>query len=182
MILDLEWTAWEGSLARRWSEPWEFREVIAIGALRVRAERFETCGELEVFVRPVKNPSLSEYIVQLTGITDALLAKRGVSFAEGLARFAEFAEAAPILANGGDGSVLRENCLLNAIPFPFDAGRVRTIRPALARATGRPPAELVSAELPALLGIGPPPDRHGALADAHAIGSSLAWLRGRGQI
>ena len=135
-----------------------------------------------MFVRPVKNPSLSDYIVQLTGITDALLEQRGVPFAEGLARFSEFAADAPILANGGDGGVLRENCLLNAIPFPFEAGRVVTIRSALERAIGRPSSELVSAELPALLGIGPPPDQHGALADARAIGSCLAWLRGRGRI
>ena len=101
VILDLEWTAWEGSLARGWSEPWEFREVIAIGALRAGLKRFETRAEFEVFVRPVKNRVLSEYIVRLTGITDSLLSERGLAFADALERFVEFAGEASIVANGG---------------------------------------------------------------------------------
>ena len=182
VILDLEWTAWEGSLARGWSEPWEFREVIAIGALRAGAEGFDARAEFEVFVLPVKNRVLSEYIVRLTGITDALLAERGLPFADALERFFEFAGEAPILANGGDGAVLRENCVLSAIPFPFDPDRIRSIRPELARATGLGSPELISAELPARLGFGTVPERHGALSDAMAIRSALEELRRRARI
>jgi inhibitor of KinA sporulation pathway (predicted exonuclease) len=182
VILDLEWTAWEGSLARGWSEPWEFREVIAIGAVRAEAERFDVRGELELFVRPVKNPVLSEYIVRLTGITDALLADRGLSYADALGRFVGFAGDSAILANGGDGAVLRENCDWNGIPDPFDPKRIRSIRRVLARATGLDSPELVSAELPSRLGIGSLPERHGALSDAIAVRSALHELRRRGRL
>ena len=36
VLFDLEFTAWEGSLERGWSEPWEAREIIQIGAVRVK--------------------------------------------------------------------------------------------------------------------------------------------------
>ena len=67
--------------------------------------------------------------------------------------------------------------MLNAIPFPFEPDRIRSIRPALARATGLVAAELVSAELPARLGLGAAPAQHGALSDARAIRSALEELR-----
>ncbi len=182
VIVDLEWTAWEGSLGRGWSEPWEFREIIAIGGVRVDAATFETLAEFEVFVRPLKNPSLSAYIVRLTGITDGVLAECGLSFSDALDRFRTFVGDAAVVANGSDGTVLRENCVLNSIPFPFEEDRVLSIRRALEQATGLPSEEIVSAELPVRLGFGSPADRHGALADARAITASLVLLRSQGAI
>jgi inhibitor of KinA sporulation pathway (predicted exonuclease) len=182
VILDLEWTAWAGSLERRWSEPWEFREVIAIGAVRVDGGGFRVRSEFETFVRPIRNPRVSEYISELTGITDDILTKHGIFFPEALSRFAVFADDASVLANGSDGSVLMENCRLNGIDSPLRSDQVRTIRSALAIATGRTSSSLVSADLPQILGIGPPNERHGALSDARAVAAALSWLRRIGRI
>lgn len=183
VIVDLEYTAWEGSLARGWSEPYEHREVIQIGAVRLDAKTFTVLGSFDVLVRPKQNPTLSDYIVRLTRITDAMLHDHGVAFPEALARFVAFSGLdIPLLANGSDGAVLRENCAIHCVPEVFAVGRVLNIRPALARATGLGADELVSCELPALLGIGPPPERHSALLDANAIATALAELRRRGAI
>ena len=37
VVFDLEWTAWEGSIQRGWSEDWEHREIVQIGAVLVDA-------------------------------------------------------------------------------------------------------------------------------------------------
>ncbi len=37
IIFDLEFTAWEGSVAHRWSRPGEFTELVQIGALKIDA-------------------------------------------------------------------------------------------------------------------------------------------------
>ena len=70
VVLDLEWTAWEGSLARSWTGPGECREVIQVGAVRVDALRFERLAAFDRLVRPVRNPVLSDYITRLSGLTN----------------------------------------------------------------------------------------------------------------
>lgn len=81
VLWDTEHTAWEGSNARRWmgfipgTRQRERREVIQVSALRVvwDAERSELHpnGSLRIFVRPTLNPTLSAYVMKLTGITQA---------------------------------------------------------------------------------------------------------------
>ena len=61
VVFDTEFTAWEGSMQRQWSEPWEHREIIQIAAVKVQASSTnvritETFNEL---VLPVINPTLS---------------------------------------------------------------------------------------------------------------------------
>ena len=82
VIFDLEFTAWEGSVAHRWSRPGEFTELVQIGALLVDARSFAVVREMDLLVKPRLNPVLSEYLVKLTGITNAELAARGVDFAD----------------------------------------------------------------------------------------------------
>ncbi|MCY2993452.1 MAG: exonuclease domain-containing protein [Planctomycetota bacterium] len=180
VVFDLEWTAWEGSLARSWSGPGEYREVIQVGAVRLDAVRFEPLGVFDRLVRPVRNPVLSDYIVRLSGITNQRMLAEGVSLEAALAEFAAFVANLPVWCNGGDAAVLRENCVLQAILCPVDTGRIGNVRPLLARATGLPASRLVSCELPELLGIGAGRDCHTGAGDAIAIASALAALRTRG--
>jgi inhibitor of KinA sporulation pathway (predicted exonuclease) len=184
VVFDVEYTAWEGSMARAWSEPWEYREIIHIGAVRLdTANGFRETGSFEVLVRPVLNRSLSDYVSRLTGITDARLAESGWSFAEALGRFVDFiGNLRPLLVNGLDGVVLRENCRLNALDDPLGRGRVFNLRPALARTMGCDERVLVSSDLPGLLGLPPPARRHSGLADARAIATALRELRRRGAL
>ncbi len=71
IVMDLEYTAWEGSLERNWSGPGEVREIIQLGAVEVtRTVRTWVVGRrLDVHVRPKINPNLSLFIQKLTGIS-----------------------------------------------------------------------------------------------------------------
>src|ERR1700755_2685449 len=87
-VFDLEYTAWECSMARHWLEPGQFKEVVQIGAVKLDGRDLSILGEFDCLVRPRINPLLSPYLENLTGITNADIAARGVDFAEGYARFA----------------------------------------------------------------------------------------------
>jgi inhibitor of KinA sporulation pathway (predicted exonuclease) len=66
LIVDLEATCWE----RREHRP-ERMETIEIGALLVDPERPESLREFQTFVRPVREPALSDFCVRLTTIRQA---------------------------------------------------------------------------------------------------------------
>lgn len=111
VVYDLEFTAWEGSMARKWMAPGEFKEVIQIGAVKVDAG-FSPVEKLSILVRPRLNSVLSPFIQQLTGISNAAIAAEGIDFAEAFERFAAFAGDLPIIAFGRDDLVLADNIRL----------------------------------------------------------------------
>lgn len=115
ILYDLEYTAWEGSMAHRWLRPGEFREVVQIGAVKVNAETLEIAGEFDVLVRPRINTMLSAYFENLTGITNAMLADRGIDLREAYDRFVAFAGDGPIVSFGRDDLVLTHNLALYGI-------------------------------------------------------------------
>src|SRR5678815_1117158 len=80
-VFDLEYTAWECSIARRWLAPGEFKEVVQIGAVKLDAESFESQGEFDVLVLPRINSVLSPYFEKLTGITNEKISRHGMDFA-----------------------------------------------------------------------------------------------------
>ena len=183
VVFDLEYTAWEGSWERGWSEPWEHREVIQIGALRLDVSAgFKELDAFEILVRPTVNSDLSDYIIRLTGITNERLSVDGVPFDAAFSRFCSFVENATLWCNGLDGAVLRENCRLNRLRFPYSHGRIRNIGPALAQACEPPRGSVVSGELPELLGLSPSEDKHSGLGDARSIARGLGELRRQGRV
>ncbi len=184
-IFDLEFTAWEGSAARGWSGPDEYREIVQIGAVRVDGgNAFTEVDLFKTYVRPVKNPVLSDYFISLTGITQADVDRHGVSFPEALAAFSEFVGdgAAAVVSNGADHAALDENCALHGIACPIDADRFVDIRPRLARLLGLATPEVISAKLPSLLRLPSRRKEHDALADALAIAQALRHLRQTGRL
>ena len=81
-ILDLEFTAWEGSAGRKWSGAEEWREVVQIGmALADAGNAFAVREATEIMVRPLKSPQLSNYFIALTGIDQASLDREGIALA-----------------------------------------------------------------------------------------------------
>src|SRR6478735_10006287 len=79
-IFDLEYTAWECSMARHWLTPGEFREVVQIGAVRLDADSFAILDTFEALVVPRVNSVLSPYFEKLTGITSRQLIRDGMDF------------------------------------------------------------------------------------------------------
>lgn len=187
VVFDLEYTAWEGSWQRGWGEPWEHREVVQIGAVMVDATSgFLALKSLSRFVRPERNPQLSEYFVQLTGISQVTVDCEGWRFADAYGELVAFAEGADaLLCNGLDGEVLRENCFLHGIEDRFKRGRVANIRQALAKAVSStldsPRSSVDSGDLLKVLGVAVPAGmaKHDALSDARGIVAAMAELRSR---
>jgi len=178
ILFDLEYTSWPGSLAREWSKPWEQREVVQIGAIAVdvQAIGLKPLREFEQLVTPKTNPRLSDHFVELTGISDELIAQHGRPFIEVWKEFVGFCSGCSQLwCVGRDGEVLRENFLLNKMearmPAPcFD------IRPALARFMGVAEEEVVSSRLPELVGLNADSRSHQALDDARSVLKALDHL------
>ncbi|MEK7109115.1 MAG: 3'-5' exonuclease, partial [Patescibacteria group bacterium] len=88
VLFDTEFTSWEGAMARNWSGPGEYREVIQIGAIRV--DKLQEAGSFCVYVKPIKNPELSAFIKELTGISQETVDKEGKPLGEALSGFKDF--------------------------------------------------------------------------------------------
>jgi inhibitor of KinA sporulation pathway (predicted exonuclease) len=112
VVFDLEFTAWLGSLAARWTRPGEYTEVVQIGAVKLDAETLKITDELECLVRPRVNPVLSQYFTDLTGITNEMLDTRAVDFITAYRGFLDFVGPSPIWAFGRDDLVFADNLKL----------------------------------------------------------------------
>lgn len=180
IILDLEFTAWEGSQEHGWSRPGEFREVVQIGALRVDSASLLVTGEFNQLVRPQRNPSLSDYFQDLTGITQTAVDDQGRPFADALDAFLDFCDDHYVLSYGNDMVILGENLILQ-VPEGRTPKRglppfinIRTYFNAVLPAT----VGLSSGRLAFALGLAARIDReHDALADCYSILETLRHLR-----
>ena len=182
VVYDLEFTAWEGSRARRWSGPGEHREVVQVGAVALDADDgFRETDSLELLVKPRINPMLSDYFVALTGISTAEVHSRGIDFADALDRFAAFAGEGdvPLLSFGPDYAVLRENCRLIDHPYPFAASQEMDVTTLIGRAGDLDLKGVASSDLPHVMGFVSPGPKHQALFDARSVAEALRVLRRR---
>lgn len=174
VVADLEYTAWEGSLANGWSAPGEFREIVQIGAVRVsRADGLREADAFSVLVRPTLNPVLSDYFTGLTGITNDDVAREGLDLTAALKAFAAFVGDLPILTHGGDDRVVVAECAEKSLANPLVDGDWRDIRPAIETLTGR---TIMSADLPKHFGLPDMGGAHNALADSRALVQVLAHI------
>jgi inhibitor of KinA sporulation pathway (predicted exonuclease) len=179
IVFDLEFTAWMGSLESRWLRPGEFKEVVQIGAIRVDAGGFDEIAPFDALIRPRINPTISDYLEKLTGITNTAIAKRGTDFLPAYERFVAFAAGAPIIAFGRDDLVLTSNLRLygiaNAVPLP----RYVNIAPWLA-ANGVDPRGLHACDIAGATGARFEGRRHDALDDARSVALGIKTLVARG--
>jgi inhibitor of KinA sporulation pathway (predicted exonuclease) len=184
ILYDTEYTAWEGSQQRRWSEPWEHREIIQIAALRVRLEDGlveEDC--FNCLVRPRLNPQLSDYIHRLTGITQAAVDAHGLPFDAAFSGFNAFCAAgsAPLFSWGDDPGVLRENCDLCQLVFPAYPAGFYDIRDVL-EASGVSTASYSSGTVWQALDLRLDSPAHDALNDVRNLLAALQALVARGRL
>jgi len=169
VIYDLEVTSWEGAMTRHWSGPGEFPEIIQIGAVKLSgAAGYAERGSLNLFVRPVLNPVLSDYIVDLTGITQAEIEAKGVPFAQALAAFQDFSAGCQAFSNGVDDEWIAANCALHDLPNPFRADDLVNIGPSLKQILGWS-GQIFSSDFPSLIGAANTGSAHDGVDDARAI-------------
>jgi len=180
-IFDLEYTAWECSMARSWLAPGEFREVVQIGAVRIDADSFAVQAEFEVLIKPRFNPRLSPYFENLTGISNDQVAARGLDFRAAYDRFLAFAADCPIAAFGHDELVLEENLRLygiagaKALPLFYDLRGWFAVQ-------GLDPRGRHSCDIAPALGVPFVGRSHNALDDARSLAAGMAAIVARGQL
>lgn len=176
VVYDLEFTAWDGSMAERWLKPGQFREIVQIGAVRLDAQTLEETGHFETLVKPRLNPVLSEYFERLTGITNDHLAAGGSDLDEAYADFLAFVAGDATFAFGRDDLIFLENFRLYGMkgtPVP----PYTNILPWLAANGMRPPHAGDVAEAAGVCLRG---QKHDALFDARSVAEGVRALVARG--
>ena len=179
VIFDLEYTSWEGSAERNWNLPNENREIIQIGATKIKiTEDINEIDNFEILVRPTKHPKLSNYFINLTGISQERVDMEGVLFPLALKHFLQFLgdNAINILSNGGDEEIIEENCTLFGISFPIIFNDSINLKPYFSEILGIPERDCTSSMLPELFGLKNLENPHNALGDARAISQILSYL------
>ena len=178
-IFDLEFTAWEGSLARQWLGPGEFKEVVQIGAVRLNLQSLALEDSFDCLVRPRVNSVLSDYVENLTGISNGRLAKDGVDFENAYRRFLDFARGGTIAAFGHDEWVLEENIRLYGLKGLPPMPDFLELRQWFSQ-RGVDPRGLHSCDIGPRLGVPFEGQKHDALCDARSIAAGMAVLLKRG--
>ncbi|MFH1423827.1 MAG: 3'-5' exonuclease [Candidatus Nealsonbacteria bacterium] len=184
ILFDLECTSWDGAAARNWSGPGEHREVIQIGATLTDIERFTEQFTVKTLVKPRINPILSEYIKNLTGITQEDINQKGIDFAIFLQTFFDWCCDFEIYCFDSrvDGSrlfdrdVLVENCELCGLEFPFEMDRFHNINEIFAR---HGYAVKQSGAAPEAFGLKIPARPHDAMNDVNGVLIALKALSER---
>jgi inhibitor of KinA sporulation pathway (predicted exonuclease) len=174
-IFDLEFTAWDGSLARQWLGPGEFKEVVQIGAVRLNLQSLQREGSFDCLVRPRVNPVLSEYFENLTGISNRGLVTDGVDFEIGYRRFLDFAGGGVIAAFGHDEWVLEENIRLYGLKGLPPVPEFLELRKWFFD-RGVDPRGLHSCDIGPKLGVPFEGQMHNALCDARSIAAGMSVL------
>ncbi len=178
-VFDLEFTAWEGSVARRWLGPGEFKEIVQIGAVRLDARTLDEQAALNLIVKPRINPVLSDYLENLTGVTNERLSAEGIEFAEAWRRFIEFAGSGPICAFGRDDLVFRENLRLLGLEETPKLPPYTSANSVL-RANGIDPEGRRACHVAPLCGVAFVGHEHDGLDDARGVAAGFRALIGRG--
>ncbi|MEU6711425.1 3'-5' exonuclease [Nonomuraea sp. NPDC046802] len=185
VVFDLEFTTWPGAHEEDWSNPGQLREIVQIGALRLR-EDFSIAEEYEVLVRPVVNPQLSTFFTELTGIKQEAVDQNGLPPDAALGDFLGFCQDQTVLSYGNDMVVLGENFgwarfrgeeIKNSILSPS----FLNIRPWLNTHAPKT-ASVNSGRLWQALGLPQPMagKEHSALFDCYSIAAALRHLCGAG--
>ena len=133
IIIDTEYTTWEGAQDTNWGEDWQYRELVQIAAIKVHLPTYEEIDKLDILIRPIKNPKLSDFFIELTSITQEQLDKEGIDLSKGLEDLAAFCEGFSgnqIVTYGADEGIIEENCNLQVIDNPLPSSW-RNIRPYL---------------------------------------------------
>lgn len=118
VLVDTEYTCFGHSLKTAWWKPWQHKEIVQIGAVKLD-EAGNEIDVLNTFVIPKINPKLSNRFSKLTGISQDDVDKYGISFSEALQKFVEFSKGLKICTFDSDYIVFRENCIINDIIFPY---------------------------------------------------------------
>ena len=144
-------------------------EIIEIGAVRLNAESFGLEDLFSSFVRPVIEPTLSEFCTQLTSIRQAAVGQ-AKPFKEVFEEFLSWIGTEPFtLCSWGayDLNQFKRDCLRHNITFPASFNNHINLKQEFAILKGIRPCGMKKALQ--LLGIGLEGQHHRAIYDARNI-------------
>ena len=171
VILDTEYTSREWAQDRNFSGPNEFPEIIQVAAILVDTKTFEEIDHFISFVKPSYNPILSDFIKNLTHITQEQV-DAAENFITVFDKFKFWAHNIPTYSFGNDGFVVAQNYWLHKKMFPFSTDIFKDIRDVFWSA--KIPAEkYTSWTINKYFGIENLGTEHDALADVRNILRSL---------
>jgi inhibitor of KinA sporulation pathway (predicted exonuclease) len=176
ILFDTEFTTWEGASGRNWTGPNEHREIVQIGAILVNNQPLEEVDSFVCLIQPKINPLLSDYFIQLTGISQASVDMEGLPFVRALTEFRRWCGDTIMYSYGYDGKVIEENCALLGIPSVFPEEQCIDIRTHFV-AHGIVTENYSSGTIVKAFGQTPSRNGHDAQNDARTILDGLRLLR-----
>ena len=179
ILLDLEYTAWEGSNLRKWQGDGEYREIIEIGAIHVKLNKiYVEANNYNQLVTPKINTILSSYITNLTGISNNLIKRKGINFEEAINNFLKFSryKSDHIYFYGDDDKVLYENIKLNSLNLNLDYLFFKNIKPYIEYVLKLKKNSVDSSDLNKFIGIKSKGKNHRALNDCRTILSTIKYI------
>ena len=132
VIFDTEYTSWEGCNEKGWNkDEGEYKELVQIGAVKCSCVDFSIESTFSVISNPMINPVLSEYFVDLTGITNQEIQDKGVELPDALDKFAEFVNEDVCYSYGDDKGILEYNVEVHNLEDDFGVQQIESndIRP-----------------------------------------------------
>jgi len=128
VIWDTEYTSWEGCNENGWNnEKGEYKEIIQIGAIKLDKQEKEILDKFDKVVRPKINPELSDYIKDLTGITQSQV-NDAEQFEEVLKHFIEWSNNLNLYSYANDLGVVQRNLELCNIGLELEESCFKDIR------------------------------------------------------
>ena len=126
IIFDTEYTSWRGCQKHGWHGK-QKREIVQISAIRVSND-LRVLDTFNVLCKPTINPVLSDYFINLTGITNSQIQRKGISFDKAYKKFKKFVGKSHCVSHGYggkwddkcDGEIILENLLLYKMPVDND--------------------------------------------------------------
>lgn len=181
IIFDTEYTTWEGAQERKWSGLGEYRELVQLSAVRVSLPEKKVITSFSVYIRPVRNPKLSEYFSTLTGIDQNTVDTKGKSCQEAIAAFLDWVGETTCFSYAGlhktmaDGVILAENISLHQLPIVLPKAQFKNIR-SIFVAAGVPTDSYNSGKLYQYFNLPLDGHEHNAMHDVDSLTQSLFAL------
>ena len=118
IIFDTEYTSWEGTNEKGYNRVTQFPEIVQISAIKVD-DNFKIIDKFNVYVKPIINPKLSKYFINLTKISQNKINKDGISLVKALNLFYIFCKnngkCIDIYSYGNDYNIIKEDLDINNI-------------------------------------------------------------------
>lgn len=159
------------------SFPREEMEIIEVGAVAVRKDTATVVDEYQSFVRPVRNPALTEFCKELTSIGQEDV-DAAPGFSQVLQGFGAWLgeRVSPVFCSWGDydRKQLRQDCDFHGVPYPFDADH-RNLKKEFSR-TVKSRKRFGVGQAMRRAGLSPQGTAHRAIDDARNIARIYGWM------